>query len=433
MFKDLDGKFEYSVNIWEGPKDYVIVIPADSNEEKKYALKIQNYYKNLCGLDLPIITDKTKSVSKEILVGNTNRRESDFVLSEADLSVKYINEKIVFIGGHTVTLKSAIEKYLRLKPCVNEVFTFDITTDFVSKVLDGYEYVWGDEFEGEDVDFTKWDFEQRMFGTQKIEMGYDKDVINVEDGRLKLHAINLSEPLSANNKYKVPYSFVTKYKMNYLYGYAEIRARLPFYKGAWPSFWGLNIGGGNGPKSDGGVCFDKKASDNAEYGIEVDVFEVFGDESKVIPNIHKWYKEENYPYDEIHGVSASNHSQLAGQSIWDWATKKDDISELSKEYHTYGFEWTEKEMSFYVDGQKYYTIDITKSYDLQDDMKRFQEPIFLMFNNHVFADDLPWYSTLVENVENMPFCYYIDYFRLYQKPGVGELYINDTESYYERK
>lgn len=39
MFKDLDGEFEYSVNRWEGPKDYVIVIPADFNEEKKVRTK----------------------------------------------------------------------------------------------------------------------------------------------------------------------------------------------------------------------------------------------------------------------------------------------------------------------------------------------------------------------------------------------------------
>ena len=88
-------------------------------------------------------------------------------------------------------------------------------------------------------------------------------------------------------------------------------------------------------------------------------------------------------------------------------------------------------MSFYVDGQKYYTIDITKSYDLQDDMKRFQEPIFLMFNNHVFADDLPWYENLVEDFDKMPFCYYIDWLRIYQKPNTGEFYVDETPNYYE--
>ena len=88
-------------------------------------------------------------------------------------------------------------------------------------------------------------------------------------------------------------------------------------------------------------------------------------------------------------------------------------------------------MMFYVDGTKYYTLNIVNTFDMFDDMSGFHSPIFLMFNNHVFADDLSWYGSLVKDHSLLPFCYYIDYIRVYQKPGVGELYIDDEPNSYE--
>lgn len=428
-FVDKDGEFEFKTVDWQGPDGYVVIYPDGDNDAKKLAQKLSDYYKNM-EITLSIKSDKTKETEKEILVGKTNRSYSDKKIDASKLSVAVKDDRLIFNGGHTVTLKSAVEKFIRTAPQKGKANVFELTTDFKASVLDGYEYVWGDEFEGNGLDMTKWDFEQRMSGSTQVEISYEKDVIDVGDGRLKLHALNKFNPLREGTKYKVPYSVVTKYKMNYVYGYAEIRARVPFFKGAWPSFWSQVVGTMGGRNAGGGVAYDPARIEKAMYGVEVDIFEVFGNFSQVVPNAHKAYIARKYDYDTIHGVDKGNHTVVTPVKIWDWAEKGADLDKLPYEYHLYGFEWNEKEMSFYVDGEKYFTMDIVNSWDLCEDMSQFHEPLFIMFNNHVFADDFSWYENVVEEHDKMPFCYYIDWFRLYQKPNTGELHIDETPKNY---
>jgi beta-glucanase (GH16 family) len=269
-----------------------------------------------------------------------------------------------------------------------------------------------------------------MSGSTKVEISWDKDVVDVADGRLKLHGINYYNPLREGTRYKAPYSVVTKYKMNYVYGYAEIRARVPYEKGAWPSFWGHQIGANGGTNKNGGVAYDEEKSKNAKYGVEVDIFEVFGSLTTLEPTIHRHYNTGVYNYSEIHGTNKNSYSD--GSSVsWNWEERGGNIETLSQEYHTYGFLWTKTEYSFYVDGIKYETVDITKSFDECPDYQGFHEPLFLMFNNHVFADDMSYYANEVEDHTTLPFCYYIDWIRVYQKSGVGsQLYIDTTPKTY---
>lgn len=428
-FVDTDGDFDYQTVDWAGPEGYVIVYPAGDNSARSSAALIKDFYKSAYNVDLAIVTDKTAETEKEILVGKTSRTQSDKNLPVEELKVSINGKKLVFDGGHNVTLSSAVNKYIRLAPEKGKACIFSVKTDFEATVFDGYEYVWGDEFEGADLDMTKWDFEERMSGSTKVEISWDKDVIDVGDGRLKLHGINYFNPLREGTKYKVPYSVVTKYKMNYVYGYAEIRARIPFKQGAWPSFWGLQIGANGGRNKTGGLAYDEEKAKNAKYGVEVDIFEVFGSLSTLEPTIHRHYNTGIYNYSEIHGTDKNSYSD--GSSVrWNWEERGANLETLSQEYHTYGFLWTEKEYSFYVDGIKYETIDITKSFDLCEDYQGFHEPLFLMFNNHVFADDMSYYENVVEDHSTLPFCYYIDWIRVYQKPGQGKLYIDTTPKNY---
>ena len=429
-FVDTDGDFDYETVNWNGPEDYVIIYPSGDKKAKESATTLRNYFKSAYGVTLALKTDATEETEKEILVGGTNRKASKKGMDESELSVAVSGGKLTFNAGHAVTLASAVNKFVRLAPEKGKAYTFSLKTDFVSTVLDGYEYVWGDEFEGSDVDFTKWDFEERMSGSTKLEISWEKDVIDVADGRLKLHGINYYNPLREGTRYKSPYSVVTKYKMNYVYGYAEIRARVPYEKGAWPSFWGLQIGANGGTNKNGGVAYDEEKSKNAKYGVEVDIFEVFGSLTTLEPTIHRHYNTGVYNYSEIHGTDKNSYSD--GSNVrWNWEERGGNIETLSQEYHTYGFLWTKTEYSFYVDGIKYETVDITKSFDKCPDYQGFHEPLFLMFNNHVFADDMSYYANEVEDHSTLPFCYYIDWIRVYQKKGVGsKLYIDTTPKTY---
>ena len=430
---DIDGIFSYDTVDFDGFNNYSIIFPNGDKAAEECAKLIKNYCKNSLKIDVSILSDTESETEKEILVGNTNRSVNDDNLSVADLEVFYNNKKLQFSAGHSVTLKSAVEKFLRLKPTNEKIFTFKLKTDFEATVLDGYDYVWGDEFEGDDVDFTKWDFEARMGGNSNVALSWEKEIINVEDGRLKLHGAVYNDPENPELQYKVPYSVVTKYKMNYKYGYAEICAKIPFFKGAWPSFWGLSLVGQGGSHCNEGLAYDPKLAAEVPYGMEIDVFEVFGSESVVAPNVHKWYRIENESYQKAKDVGIGTHTMLEDiPKDWDWADTHKNLEDLSNEYHLYGFEWNEKEMSFYVDRKKYFTLDIVNSYDAFDDMSVFHMPIFLMFNNHVFAKG-DWYMNLVEDDTLLPFCYYIDWLRVYQKKDDknSELYIDNVPRKYE--
>lgn len=426
---DTDGDFDYKTVDWAGPEGYVIVIPAGNTAARKTAESLQTYYKESADITLKIATDATAEKDKEILIGKTKRSQSNKELAEADLEVTLKGDKLVFDGGHDVTVDSAVQKFIRLAPEKGKANTFKITTDFKTTIfLDGYEYVWGDEFEAEEVDLTKWGFHAHMSGTTRSMISYDRDVIDTADGRLKLHGKQYFDPAREGTQYKMPYSTTTKMNMNFVYGYAEIRARMPFFKGAWPSFW---------TQSTDLVSSKFGRTRTPEYFVEIDVFEVFGSrEGKVVSNIHKWYNSKYYDYNTIHNIAnaTSNHTQWNKEKkVWTCA----NVKTINQEYHTYGWEWNSKVMSFYVDENLIMTYDITTSYDKYEDMTGFHDPEFVMFNNHITSTDASYQVGLIEDdIDKLPSEYYIDYFRLYQtKAEKSELYISEEVSgtYPDRK
>lgn len=401
-FVDADGDFDYETAAWEGPEGYVIVIPKDNPQAEKSAGALQQYYSKSQGIDLEIVADTTAETEKEILIGGTSRSQSSGQLAENALEVQIRDSKLVMNGGHDVMVDSAVQKFIRLAPEKNQAFTFQLDTDFVSTVLDGYEYVWGDEFEGAALDRSKWSFLPKMSGTPTQQIAYSEDVVTQADGRLQLRAVRCFDPTEEGVKVRVPYSVNTYYNMNFYYGYIEIRARVPYQDGAWPSFWMVNS-----------EYLSEKAGEDLlirrDYLVEVDVFENFGTTDRIEANIHKHEADGDFQWEEEKNPYIFKTSG----------------AKLSQEYHTYGCEMTATEISMYVDGEKFQTFDITKSYGGNEDMSRFQNPVYVMFNNHVFTDDLEWFTTLVDMTQ-LPTEYFIDYVRLYQKPGEGRIWIDPT-------
>lgn len=402
-FVDTDGDFDYKTVEWSGPSGYVIVVPAGDSKAKETAEYLQDYYTRVHNVTLKIVTDSSAKKDKEIIIGKTNRTKAS-KLAEGDIKVSLQGEKLVFEGGHEVTTEAAVKRFTRLLPDVNQAFTFEISTDFVSTPavtgLEDYEYVWGDEFEDwYDIDYAKWHFRIGMGSYKDAMISTDRDVIDVSDGRLKLHAINYFDREKEGICFKMPYSVATSETMNFLYGYIEIRARVPFFNGVWPSFWGTTATG----------VYER----NPLWHAEVDVFEIFGNENTVAPNIHKWY--DAYDYKGIYGADGS-HTQYSSATHPKTSYKFENYDKLDTEYHTYGYEWTQKEINMYVDGEKYMTFDIVNSFDLEKDMSMFHEPQYSQFNCHLFTSGNNYKPKIYdENIDLLPACYYIDHYRVYQK------------------
>lgn len=407
-------KFEYELCDWDGPEGYIIVVPRGDLEAVRSAKLLKKYFYRLYGVDLRITNDTSTESTKEILVGATNRDESIKSIKEAELKVSLVKEKLVFDGGHYVTVNSAVERFIRLSTEKGKVAVFSDITDFVSTKPGGYEYVWGDEFEGDEINLSKWCFEKRMGGTENMTVEYTDDVITIADGHATLRAIAYNDEANPKIEYKVPYSLCTLNTMNFDYGYAEIRARVPFEIGVWPSYWATtacNISG----------------RQNMQLHAEIDCFENFGSEEMLVSNIHKWYDEMDYNTIYNTGTVRRAHNQYKWEDRPKWICSNKET--INSEYHIYGLEKTETEVNIYVDGERVANMNILESFDLNPDMSVFQDPIFLIMNNHVFPEETG-NSLIKDNLKVLPADYDIDWCRLYMKPGKGQLYTDETPADY---
>ena len=446
--EDNDHVFDYKLVEWDGPEGYVIIVPAGNTEAMNTAKYLQNYYKNALDISLSIATDKNAAKDKEILIGKTNREESDKNIAEADLNVAIKGTKLVFDGGHYVTVDTAVKKFTRVTTEAKKAATFKLTTDFVS-TLDkkhdgqhtGYKYVWGDEFEGEGIGSSWFKLIAKMVGNDVAELSKEKNVVDVNDGRLKLRSLFYFNNNRQGTVYRIPCSPVTHETMNYRYCYAEIRARVPYKWGCFPSWWMQSTD----------LATNGKFKRHPQVMFEVDVFEVFNC-WELTPGHVQWYTADfnyggKYPdcwkCKELRVSPKENEPvgltyRMVGNNpqVYKWPETK---TNLSYEYHTYGYEWTPTVIKMYVDGEKYGEFDITNPRDSYDEEMLpgtnspiyFHDPQGFIFNNHIFLEGISLASKSVDLFpESLPSEYFIDWIRLYQNDEYdSRIYFNDQRDY----
>ena len=132
----------------------------------------------------------------------------------------------------------------------------------------GYKLVWEDEFDGNELDTTKW----KVRGVGPRAIAYvSEEAVKVEDGYLKLFALKKGDSL-LGSAVGTHGQFMSKY------GYYECRAQLQKSPGVWAAFWlqSTKISQGEDP---------------AIYGAEIDVMEFFRKLGKdiVSHNVHWAY------------------------------------------------------------------------------------------------------------------------------------------------
>ena len=400
---------EYTVKTagWSGPANYRIIYPKGNIQLKNSALKLREYFKQAAGVTLEIADDSEKAQEKEILIGDTKRKKSS--LSENRYGVSLYGSQLFFESGNFNGVMKAVKWFVSLKYQKGKVNLINGKYDFesVKKRDNGsFKFVWGDDFDGDALDSANWDLTTQMdsLGYSNLTVSKEEKNISVSEGKLKLSATKYLDPRNSNIKYAATYTVASKYKMNFQYGYMEMRARYPIKQGAWPSWWLLG-GCTDGPaaKAFPSVNDPRNAGNvfKTNFDSEVDILEYITG----TPNLHKWYFNKDHT--QLNTIRRCNSFEL---------TEKDSYI-----YHTFGFEWNHDEMKVYCDGNAYQTIDITKSYDGDDDMQDFRNPMLVFFNNHVIPDSVP-----ADN-STFPFDYYIDYIRLYQKNNEGGLWITEQD------
>lgn len=412
-YKDvIEPEYKVKAVSWDGPAGYTVVYPEGSNYLKNAAKRLAEYFKTNCGTELNVVSDSAAEVSKEILVGNTNRRTSS--LSVNEYAVTLSGNKLIFEGGHYLGAVKAATWFRSFTYKKGEVNALTGKFDF-EPTRDGYEYVWGDEFDGDTLDSTKWTLTSHMTGTSALKLSDDPQILNVSEGRLKLTSRHWFDPDDKNVVYGVPYTVMSKLHMNFQYGYLEMRARIPSKNGVWPSLWisgetaeAINKDTPAGLKQN---IYDTK------FFAEIDIFEIFSSviADTLVPNIHKWYmKGYKSPDGKSHVEYNNTNGRVSGRY------RADDGTEFTENYHLIGCRFTENDITMYYDGKEYCTFNLNESIDDDPDMNDFRNPLFIMINNHIKEKDVEY------NKSTFPFEYYIDYIRLYQKPGEGGLWVDDN-------
>ena len=121
----------------------------------------------------------------------------------------------------------------------------------------GWAKVWSDEFEGDQIDRKKWDFDRDCWGGGNEERQcYTDDAKNaaIRDGKLVITALQeemtgpaLPIHMRTNEEARAQLAtkehtsarLVTRGKSAWKYGWIEVRAKLPKGQGTWPAIWML--------------------------------------------------------------------------------------------------------------------------------------------------------------------------------------------------
>ncbi|MEI7854968.1 MAG: glycoside hydrolase family 16 protein [Planctomycetota bacterium] len=275
--------------------------------------------------------------------------------------------------------------------------------------LSDWKLVWSDEFEGKEIDRSKWDFDlgngfydynakQWINGWGNEELQYytrEPENAFVKEGLLHIKAIKES----IHNCGYTSARMKTRKRdgsalFNQCYGKFEFRAKLPTGKGVWPALWML-------PQSD-------------KYGTwpssgEIDVLEARGQEpNKILGTLHfgsRWpanaHKENN--------LLLPNNGTIA-------------------DFHTYAIEWEPGEIRWLLDGKQFAAqsfwwssskvaankgLQPTKEEDLNAWPAPFDQPFYLVMNVAVGGKFLG----NPDNTTLFPAEMLVDYVRVYDKVG----------------
>ncbi|GGC84324.1 hypothetical protein GCM10007216_13730 [Thalassobacillus devorans] len=231
-----------------------------------------------------------------------------------------------------------------------------------SFITNGWELVWHDEFSGNDLNSTYWNLENWPAEKNNELQYYVPQNVLLEDGSLKI----LSKREDFKGRNYTSGALHTKGKFSFLYGKAEIRAKLPEGQGLFPAFW---------------MMPDK---DNI-WLPEIDILEMLGHKTNEIWMVLHWHDENK----QMQNVSAS----YSGENY-------------AEGFHTFGIEWSPERITWFIDGEERFTTSAFIP----------EEQMYLYLNTAIGGD---WPGSPDETTV-FPQYFIIDYVRVYKKWGGNE-------------
>ena len=237
-----------------------------------------------------------------------------------------------------------------------------------------YTLAWSDEFSGETLDATAWNYEigngSGGWGNNELEYYTNSNKnIFLSNGNLVIEA--RKESISSFNYSSA--RITTQNKKNFIHGRIDIRAKLPVDKGLWPALWmlGENISTVGWPSCG-----------------EIDIMELVGTNPARSYGTAHWKTS-----------SGTHASKNAGYSL----TGRN----FSQEFHVFSIVWTEDSIKWYVDDTLFLTS--TKA-EIGETDYPFNRPQFFIFNVAVGGD---WPGP-PDGTTAFPQRMFVDYVRVFQ-------------------
>lgn len=252
--------------------------------------------------------------------------------------------------------------------------TTNTTTPVTPPPARSYQLVWSDEFATDGMpDTSKWSYDIGGNGWGNNELEYytnaRQENARVVGGNLVIEA--RKESFGGRNYTSA--RLLTKNKAKWTYGKFDIRARLPKGRGTWPAIWTLaNTTPLNWP-DDG----------------ELDIMEEVGYQPNMI-------------YGTAHNklYNGANGQQKGGNVL---------IRDAQDSFHVYSMEWTDTEVTWYVDGNFYFTYNNPNA---GNDSWPYNKDFFLILNLAIGGN---WGGAQGVDDTIFPQSMLVDYVRVYQK------------------
>lgn len=236
--------------------------------------------------------------------------------------------------------------------------------------------VWADEFDRDGLpDSTKWTYDVggNGWGNNELQFYTRRRLENarVEGGKLIIEA----RKEAYQGKSYTSARLLTQGKQAWQQGRIEAFAKLPKGVGTWPAVWmlGQNITTADWPRCG-----------------EIDIMEHVGfDEGVVHGTIH---------------TEAYNHAKNTQKG------KQITVPDVTQAYHLYAIEWTANRIDFYVDNQRYNTVEKALLGNGVAEWP-FGQPFFLLLNLAVGGN---WGGQKGVDETIWPQHMEVDYVRVYQ-------------------
>lgn len=370
---------------------YSVVVPtAASFIERNAAEKLVRAIKDATGVEIPLITDAAEESRYEILVGDTNRGETyvtSFFATKRYAIAQY-STKLILRGGRieatskatadfTDMVRSAAITAEPLHIRANYVKSGSITT-LGGDYFDGYSLVYSDEFNNSTLDTKQWLLENGAMTTY----GNSGFLMNFSSKAFKMNGKEMVIKTQLGSDGYISGHASTQKSFSMQYGYVEAKVRTRSTPGLWMKM----------------MLTDQY--DGKDKISQIDVFNIYGMGDSVFASTGTLESKSYY----------SNYLKLIDPTFETYRSTAylsgEPLNE--DEYHTYGVEWTEDYIRFFLDGVSYGTVELSA-----DKYKDLKSEMYLDFICGVNLTEL----MANDETAAWPVEFAVDWVRVYQKPN----------------